>query len=102
MAAFQEEDVQKKIALTDDQKEKIKLIGEDFRKDGDDLRKSVGTNFQELFPKMAALRKEANERALAVLKDDQKKAWKELTGAPFEMKMEFGQFGGGRPKKDKN
>jgi hypothetical protein len=38
--------------------------------------------------RVAALRKETMETATAVLTDDQKKAWKDLTGEPFEVKRE--------------
>jgi len=35
--------------------------------------------------KVTALRKETTEKIVAVLNDDQKKSWKELTGEPFEL-----------------
>lgn len=38
--------------------------------------------------KLQALRKEALEKVVASLTDDQKKSWKELTGEPFEIKFE--------------
>ena len=31
------------------------------------------------------IRKETNTKAMALMTDDQKKAWKELTGEPFEI-----------------
>jgi hypothetical protein len=38
--------------------------------------------------KMTELRKEALGKATAKLNDEQQKTWKELTGAPFELKIE--------------
>ena len=38
--------------------------------------------------KMAELRKETLEKAAAKLNDEQQKTWKELIGAPFEVKFE--------------
>ena len=55
--------------------------------------------FQERMKKMAAMRKETLDRVTSVLTDDQKKTWKEMTGASFEIKFDFppgGPRGGGR------
>ena len=38
--------------------------------------------------KLAELRKQATEKAVGVLTDEQKKAWKEMTGEPFEVVYE--------------
>ena len=38
--------------------------------------------------KITELRKEANDKATALLTEDQKKSWKDLTGEPFEYKPE--------------
>jgi hypothetical protein len=43
---------------------------------------------------MTALRKESMEKAVAALKDDQKKKWKEMTGEPFTVNFEFRRPGG--------
>ena len=42
---------------------------------------------------MADLQKETKEKIDAVLTPDQKKAWKDMTGEPFE--VQFGRPGGG-------
>jgi Spy/CpxP family protein refolding chaperone len=106
IAMFADEEVQEKVKLTDEQKEKIKGIADEARKDGEDLRKTANAgNFAEIMKKGQALRKEATEKALATLTDAQKKTVKELLGEPFELKMEgFGGLGGNRPrpKKDDN
>ena len=38
--------------------------------------------------KIQEIRAETNKEAMAVLTDDQKKTWEEMTGAPFEYKPE--------------
>jgi Spy/CpxP family protein refolding chaperone len=103
LAAFQKEDVVKALNLTDDQKEKIKVIAEDVTKDVTDLFKEFSKeNRQENQKKIVQLRKEGMEKAVAVLNDAQKAKWKELTGDPFEVRLEgFGGGGGGFSKRKK-
>jgi hypothetical protein len=84
--AFTRPEVQSALSLKDDQKEKIKTITDDSAKEMRDLRgagngQGGGGNRE----KVTALRKETAEKVQAVLTDDQKKAWKNLTGEPFEV-----------------
>jgi Spy/CpxP family protein refolding chaperone len=92
--AFTEAEVQKTLNLTDEQKDKIKTIGEDARKQMGEIFQPGGDP-QEGRKKMTALRKETMDNIMATLNDQQKASWKEMTGAPFEMKME-GPPGGRR------
>jgi hypothetical protein len=82
--AFNQPEVQKALNLTDEQKQKIKTIGEDFVKEQRELRQPGG-NPQETQQKMAALRKQTTDKVQSLLTEDQKKSWKELTGEPFAM-----------------
>lgn len=105
--AFNSEEVQKALKLTDEQKDKIKTINEDAAKDMQALRPQGGrrgaggggggaadaTAFKEMMTKMAALNKETMDKISSVLTDDQKKGWKDMTGAPFEIKFEPPQGG---------
>jgi Spy/CpxP family protein refolding chaperone len=117
--AFNGEEVQKALKLTDDQKDKIKTINEDAAKDMRELfpqggRRGAGgaggggavdaATFKEMQTKMAAIRKETLDKVTSVLTDDQKKAWKDMTGAPFEVKFEPRQGGrrGGDKAKEKD
>jgi hypothetical protein len=105
-AAYTRPEVESALKLTGDQKEKIKTISEDANKQLAELRPMGrgqgggaggagrgpgGQNFE----KMTAVRKEATEKIVAVLTDDQKKSWKEMTGTPFEV-----PFNRPAPKKD--
>jgi len=103
--AFNEEDVQTTLKLTDDQKDKIKTLNEDAGKEMREIFQNAQGNFREAGEKAGAVRKETMEKVLALLTDEQKKSWKEMTGEPFEVRFEGprGGFGGrrGPPGKDK-
>lgn len=96
MQAYATEEVQKALKITDEQKEKIKTIGDDLRKDMQDL--GTGGNIQERFTRIRELTKEAGEKVQKILTDEQKKTWKEMTGEPFTMRFDQPRRpGGGRP-----
>jgi hypothetical protein len=82
--AFTRPDVQKALTLKDDQKETIKTINDDAAKAMRDLFQG-GQRTPESREKMTALRKETLEKVQAVLSDEQKKSWKDMTGEPFEV-----------------
>src|SRR5262249_8416695 len=86
--AYADPEVQKALKLTDAQKDKIKKINEEAAKERTSSRENAGGDFQEAMKKLADLRKATSEKAAGVLTDEQKKAWKELTGEPFEVKFE--------------
>ena len=88
-----DEEVQKVVKLTGDQKEKIKSMVEEMQKDMQELRRDRSA---EARTKITALQKEVTEKSAALLTDDQKKAWKELVGKEFEYKPDA-PAGGGRP-----
>lgn len=96
-----DEDVKKELKLSEEQIEKLKGISDDSRKEMQGLFGGFKDNPSEAREKMAALRKEATEKAVKVLDDAQAKKWKDLTGEPFEVKLEGrGNFGkGGTPPK---
>jgi Spy/CpxP family protein refolding chaperone len=81
-------DTEKALKLTDKQKEELKAIAEDLQKQQRELFQGGGGRGEEARKKMMELRKEKMDAALKVLTDEQKKTYKELTGAPFEVKFE--------------
>ena len=100
VGAFRDPEVVAALKLTDDQKEQLKTLGEDVGKDLRELRQGAQKgDFAEIGKKTAALNKEAMQKASAMLTAEQKNAWKEIVGEPFEMKMEFGNFGKGERRK---
>ena len=84
--AMLEPEVQSKLNLSDDQKDKLREIVRDTREKTQSLRAAQGG--PETFQKINDIRKESNEKAVALLTDDQKKTWKELTGEPVEVRFE--------------
>jgi hypothetical protein len=94
--AFSSPEVQQALNLTTEQKEKIKTISDDTQKEMRELRGGGGGGGRANFEKIAALRKEANDKVQAVLTDEQKAKWKELTGAPFQLQMGGRRRGGQR------
>jgi hypothetical protein len=109
LQAFMNPAVDKALKLTDEQKEKVRTFTTEQREEMQNIfQGGGGGDPAEMQKKMATLRKEFTSKAVAVLTDDQKKEWKELTGEPFEFPaMGFGGAGGkggkgGRKKKDKD
>lgn len=86
--AFEDQEVVAGLKISDDQKAKLKALGEESGKQMREIFQGAQGNREEAAKKFQALRKETMDKALAVLSDDQKKAWKELTGEPFEVKFE--------------
>jgi len=99
--ALNDEDVAKELLITDDQKAKLTKV-----------REEQGTAMRELFgagaggdreaarTKMADLRKQNEEKTLAVLTDAQKKNFEELKGKKFDMPENPGR--GGRQRGGNN
>jgi phage gpG-like protein len=101
LAVFTNEETAKDLKLTDDQKEKIKEISDNFRKDAQEIFGAGGKpggkpdpeKFAENQKKVQTLQKEAMASATKTLKADQKTTLKELIGESFDYKPEF-NFGG--------
>jgi hypothetical protein len=87
LQAFATPTVAEKLKLTSDQKSKVREIVEATRgsfagaanKDASEQERTDARN------KRAAAQKENMTKVQALLTDDQKKAWKELTGEPIEI-----------------
>lgn len=77
-----------KLKLTEDQKTKINDILASSREKMGDLRDQFQNDREGAMKKMQEIRAESNKEAMAVLTDDQKKIWEEMTGKPFEVKFE--------------
>jgi hypothetical protein len=104
VAVFQDENVQKTLKLTDDQKGKIKEISDNLQKEIRDLNPGGGggrgRGNPETLQKIQTMRKDAMSNAQKTLTDDQKKALKDVLGEPFEVKFDAaGRGGRGQPNK---
>jgi hypothetical protein len=97
--AFTDPEVESRLKLTADQKEKIKTIADDARAEMRELFQGGGGDRAEMAKKMAAMNKTTMEKISAVLHPDQRETWKEMTGAPFEVQFQGqgrGRRGGGQ------
>jgi Spy/CpxP family protein refolding chaperone len=83
--AFADAEVAKKLSLTDDQKTKIKDISDDSMGKQRELFQGLQDDREGTMKKLADLRKETLGKVSALLSDDQKKTWKDMTGEPFEV-----------------
>jgi Spy/CpxP family protein refolding chaperone len=87
-AAFMMPRAQEGLKLTDDQKSKVREINDELGQSMRGLAQDFQSDREGAMKKFAEMRKQAAEKALGVLTDEQKKTWKELTGEPFEVKFE--------------
>jgi hypothetical protein len=86
-AALTGDEVSKALSLTDDQKAKVKTLADDMRKDRQELQADLrggGDAATEARKKMDTITKEYTAKAVDTLTSDQKKAWKDMTGEPFD------------------
>jgi hypothetical protein len=101
--AVARKDVADQLKITDEQRQKIGEIQRGLMEEMQSLRQGGGggqdatpEERQKMNTKRAEIQKAANDKALALLTDTQKKTWTELTGAPF--KFPPMGFGGPRPR----
>ncbi len=96
-SALTSDDAVKALGLTDDQKEKIKKIGEDARTEMRTLFQGggQGTDRTAQQEKMDKMRKDTEEKIMAVLTSEQKAKLEELKGKKFEIDRNA-LFGGQR------
>ncbi len=83
--AFADPKVQSELKLTDEQKSKLREIVTDLMGQARTAMEQGQDDRAAAMRKVMSLRKEATAKAVALLTDDQKKTWNELTGKPFEM-----------------
>lgn len=104
-AVYTNEEIAKALKLTDEQKEKIKTLADDLRKDREKLFADVGNDMakrREANQKFQEISKEATEKVQKTLTDEQKKSLKEMQGEPFEIRFERpGGATPGRPGGDR-
>jgi len=86
--AFSSPRVQEELKLTDDQQSKLREINEESGRAMRDAFQDSQSDREGAMKKFAELRKQATEKAVGVLTDEQKKTWKEMTGEPFEVVFE--------------
>jgi Spy/CpxP family protein refolding chaperone len=83
------------LKLSPEQKDKVKAVQEEARREFGALFQGGGDP-AEGRKKMEELRKATDEKLMNVLTDEQKAKWKELQGEPFKGEIRRPGFGGGR------
>jgi hypothetical protein len=86
--AFGDPEVQAKLNLSQDQLAKIHEIANESAARFQEIANSVGNDREEAMRKIRQLQKDLMSKSLAVMTDEQKASWKELTGEPFEVRFE--------------
>ena len=87
-AAMLEPNVSKKLKLTDAQSRRLASLVASARNQQGQAMQATQGDTKAAGPRLQAIAHEANTHALAVLHPSQQKTWKEMTGAPFEIKGE--------------
>jgi Spy/CpxP family protein refolding chaperone len=82
-SALADKSVADQLKLTDEQRTKIQGILDEQRAAMRDLFQSGGSDREAMMQKMQGIRKQTDQKIAALLTDDQKNQWKEMTGAPF-------------------
>jgi Spy/CpxP family protein refolding chaperone len=88
IAAFASPRVQEGLKLTDDQKSKLSEISQESGQAMREAFQEAQTDREGAMKKIGELRRQATEKALGILTDEQKTTWKEMTGEPFEVVFE--------------
>jgi hypothetical protein len=95
--ALNDEDVAKELGINDEQKTKLGKVREEQGAAMRELFGAGGGDREAARTKMADLRKQTEEKTLAVLTDAQKKKFEEMKGKKFDMPEGAGRGGrGGR------
>lgn len=92
--AFNSPEIQSKLKMTDEQKNKLKDLQTESQEKMRELFQPGGDQ-AEMRTKMQAFQKEMTEKTMALLTEDQKKTWKEMTGEPFTFSPPQGRRPGG-------
>ncbi len=103
IGAFMNPEIQKQLDLNDEQKDDVRKLVTDMSKEmqklaADMQAKAQQGNFEAIqdgVKKLQSLNRETAAKAAKLLKPEQQKKWKELSGAPFELKVELPGFPGG-------
>ena len=103
VVALNYEDVAEKLALTVDQRQKLKNLGEESRRQLTDMFSTSNgqppdkQKRQELQQKQKDIKSQRKENAMALLTDEQKSKFEQLQGEKFDLssiRMTYESFGG--------
>ena len=90
--AFADAKVQEALKVAEEQKTKIGALMTEMAEKRQSIMQDAQGDFQGAMAKFRELQDSTREKVMALMSDDQKAKYKEMTGEPFEMPA----FGGGR------
>ena len=89
------EQIASRLEVTEEQKQKLAEVKKETEAQQDklyaEMRDASQEQRRELSPKLRQLRTDANEKAVGVLTEDQKKTFDEMKGEKFELQMRRGR-----------
>jgi len=92
------------LKLTEGQRDKVRNLSEEFAKSSREIMSEAGRDPKsraEAMAKIQKLGRDLTTKAVGDFNPDQRARWQELTGAPFEFRLDLGGFLPGiRPGKD--
>lgn len=96
MRALQDSEIAATLQITEAQQEQMRQAQQQVFEGMRDLF-TPGADREQMREKMQALRKQAEEKVLAVLSADQQQQFADMKGKPFEMPADAFGFGGRGP-----
>jgi len=87
LEAFSDPGVERELGLNALQKDRLATIASDMHNKVRNVINSHQGDFEAGVNKVRVIRKQSVDKALTVLTDDQRKAWKQITGTPFDLKF---------------
>jgi Spy/CpxP family protein refolding chaperone len=95
LQAFADAKVQEALKVTAEQKEKLEGLMTEVNEKRRTIMEDAQGDFQAAMGKFRELQNSTREKVMAMMTEDQKKSWKDMTGEPFEMPMGPGVGGPG-------
>lgn len=92
--AMTEPETAKALGITEEQQKKLRDLQEETEKQMNKLYSGGAASRTEAQKKTVELHNSANEKGLAVLTEEQRAKWKQMTGAPFKGEIRRGPPGG--------
>jgi Spy/CpxP family protein refolding chaperone len=85
--AFADEEVQKALKITDEQKTKLGELATELNAKRREIMQNAQGDFQGAMQEFRAAQTAAMDKVKGMLSDEQKTAWTDLIGSPFEMQL---------------
>jgi hypothetical protein len=91
LAAMSDPEVRKRLNLTDDQARRLQALADRYNRELAALHRSATTEAAaaEAVRRYEKLRNTTQEQLIAILNENQRKLWQEMTGEPFTFRVEF-------------